>query len=442
MGKDLKHEELVLVEKINILINSKTSVEEIFKAIIDGLINVFGYHSAGAYLLSDDKKSLFIKDYYISSKIARAIEKLIGFKLKEYKIPIFEGSMLKKSIENKEPIILNEMSEIQQVIKHHTQNTNLRKMVKPVAKMSGLKSGVGIPLIAEDEVVGMLGISSKEGDLTEKDVKRLEAFGVQAGLAIKKARMYGELEDYSSNLEKRVEEKTRELKDAQSRLIESEKFAAMGRLAAGVAHEINNPLGNISLAVELIMRKETDPYKLKKMEVILGQVENASDIVKNLLAYSRESEIKPVKTDLNGEITKTLEFMNQRLLQSRVELVKKLSPNLPIIKADPKKLQQVFLNLITNALQAMPNGGTLFVSTYIEDAFVVVEFTDTGKGIPKNIQDKVFDPFFTTKGLSTSAGLGLSVSKGIIDKHSGVLEIKDTKERGTSVLIKLPTGGC
>jgi signal transduction histidine kinase len=441
MDRDLEHEELVLVEKINTLINSKTSLEEVFKAIIEGMVNVFGYYSSGAYLLSDDKKYLFIQDYSIPNKISRAVEKLVGVKLKGYKIPLFEGSVLKLAIEDKEPIVVSDLQGLKQLLEHHSDKAYLRKLAGTVAKMSGLKSGVGIPLLADDEVVGMLGISSNEHDLNDTDVRRLKAFGVQAGLAIKKAKMYEELEDYSRSLESRVEKKTRELELTQGKLIESEKFSALGKLAAGVAHEINNPLGNISLSAELILMKETDPYKVKKLEIVLEQVESASRIVKNLLDYSRESELAIEQVDINREVEKALNLSKNNLRLSKVKLVKELAPDLPILNADPKKLQQVFLNIITNAIQAMADGGTLHLATYKEDGVIVVELDDTGPGIPSEIRDKVFDPFFTTKDLSTSAGLGLSVSKGILDEHQGSIEIRDSAIDGTRVLIKLPGGG-
>ena len=440
MAKDLEHEELVLVEKINSIINSKTSVDEVFKAIIEGMIDVFGYYSAGAYLLSADKKHLVVKDYYIDGTIARGIEKLVGFSLIDYRIPLFKGSILKKSIESKGPLIIKARSELEMVVKHHTTSPTLRKLIRPIVKLSGLKSGVGIPLVADDEVVGMLGISSREHDPNEEDIRRLKIFGVQAGLAVKKAKMYEELEDYSRHLEKRVEQKTGELEQTQRKLIESEKFAALGMLAAGVAHEINNPLGNISLSAELLLKKEGDPYKIRKLENILESVGITSRIVKNLLAYSRRSELSFELADVNGLVEKALELSENTLKVAGINLIIKLSSELPAIKVDSKKLQQVLLNIITNAVQAMPDGGELYVSTYAEDGFVILELDDTGPGIPVEIRDKIFDPFFTTKDLSTSAGLGLSVSQGILGEHDGSIEIRDSDIKGTRVLIKLPGG--
>jgi signal transduction histidine kinase len=438
MDRDLEHEELVLVEKINLLINSKTSIDEVFKAIIDGMVNVFGYYSAGAYLLSEDKKHLIIKDFFIDSRVGRGIERLIGFKLKGYKIPLFDGSLLKTAMDNMSIIMVNNFSEIKKIIEHHTAKSSLKRLAAPLAEMSGLRSGVGIPLVAENEVVGMIGISSSERNLNEKDVQMLQTFGVQAALAIKKAKMYEELEDYSKNLELKVDEKTKELRLAHIRLIESEKFAAMGKLAAGVAHEINNPLGNISLAAELIMKRENDPYKIKKLEMVLEQVENTSEIVKNLLAYSRGSELKLRRIDLNNEIEKTLSLSKHQLTISKIDLTMNLSSDLPEIEADPKKLQQVFINIITNATQAMAKGGTLTVTTYQDNGYIAVEFIDSGTGIPKNVRDKIFDPFFTTKEMSTNTGLGLSVSRGIINEHHGTIEIENNRKRGTKMTIRIP----
>ncbi len=438
MKNDLEHEELVLVEKINALLNSKTSLEGVFKAIIEGMVDVFGYYSSGAYLLSKDKKHLTIKDYYLDLKITGRIQKLLGFNLKGYKIPLFEGSLLKNALDEKQILVVKEKKEVVRVVEHHTLDQRLRKLAGPITMISGIKSGVGIPLLARGEVVGMFGIGRKEGDFGEEDLRRLKAFGVQAGLAIEKAKIYSKLEDYSRNLENMVAEKTRELKAAQKRLIITEKFAALGRLAAGVAHEINNPIGNISLSVELLKKREADPYKIEKLNIIMDQVDIASKIVKNLLVYSRESELRFEMIDLNSVILKTLELSEHNLSISNIRIVKELAPGLPLIIGDSKKLQQVILNIITNSIQAMPKGGALTLRSHIEDESVIIEIDDTGPGIPMELRDKVFDPCFTTKDLSTSAGLGLSVSKGIIEDHNGSIMIVDSERHGTKVVIRLP----
>ena len=200
------------------------------------------------------------------------------------------------------------------------------------------------------------------------------------------------------------------------------------------------PLGNISLSAELLLKKEGDPYKIRKLENILESVGITSRIVKNLLAYSRRSELSFELADVNGLVEKALELSENTLKVAGITLILRLSSELPAIKVDSKKLQQVLLNIITNAVQAMPDGGELYVSTYAEDGFVILELDDTGPGIPVEIRDKIFDPFFTTKDLSTSAGLGLSVSQGILGEHDGSIEIRDSDIKGTRVLIKLPGG--
>jgi len=415
-------------------------VEGGFKAIIEGLVKVFGYYSSGAYIMSEDRTHLVIKEYNINRRVSKGIERLAGLRLRGYKVPLFEGSALKRSVETGEPIFVRGKKEITGIIAEHTTDPRLKKLAGPITRLTGLKAGVGIPLVAEGNVVGMLGISSEKEDLTKKDVKRLGAFAVQAALAIRKAQMIEELADYSKNLEEKVALKTRELETAHQRLMEQDKFAALGKLAAGVAHEINNPLGNISLTVELMMKKESEAHKKRKMELVLEQVDNASRIVKGLLAYSRESKLEMREIDLNREVEEALGLSKNNLKISDIDIVKKSSPGLPRIRGDPKKLQQVFLNIITNGIQAMEGGGTLYINTYEKEGNAVVEIDDTGPGIPKDIRDSVFDPFFTTKDLSTSAGLGLSVSKGIIDEHKGSIEIRDSTVKGTKVVIKLPAG--
>ncbi|MFQ6137463.1 MAG: sensor histidine kinase, partial [Candidatus Hydrothermarchaeales archaeon] len=260
-------------------------------------------------------------------------------------------------------------------------------------------------------------------------------------LAIERAKLYEELKEYSEHLEQKVEERTRELREAQQQLIQSEKLAAIGQLAAGVAHEINNPLANISMYTQMLMEKEKDSARREKLEVIEGQVGIAARIVGHLLDFSRQSEPKTTQLDLNKEILETLSFLNHQMYISNIEIVKDLDADLPKIYADSGQLRQVFLNLISNAIEAMPRGGRLTLSTKKEDGEIEIGIADTGVGIPKEDISKIFDPFFSTRGVGKGTGLGLSVSLGIIERHAGRIEVESEVGVGTKFTIKLPIEG-
>ncbi len=280
-GKEMgsSYLELSLLHEINSALNTKIDLDEILQTIIDGMTSVFNYYSSGIYLLNEDETHFILKNYSLDSTIIKKIEKIMGKPLLGYTIPLFEGSKLKEAIDNGEPIITHDIGGI---LKHHTDDEKLRKLAKPIAKLTGLKSGVGVPLTAGDRVVGMLGVASKDSEMTLKDAKRLKSFGDQAGLAIEKAKLYEELKKYSEHLEQMVDERTKEVKEKEGQLIQSEKLAAIGKLAAGVAHEINNPLGNISLYTQGLLKKGGDEKTMENLKVIEEQVEVAASIVRNL----------------------------------------------------------------------------------------------------------------------------------------------------------------
>lgn len=232
----------------------------------------------------------------------------------------------------------------------------------------------------------------------------------------------------------------REVMELQKQLVHSEKMASLGTMATGVAHEIKNPLAIIHQGVEYLKPSlSADPLLLDVASQIKDAVLRADRIVKGLMVFSRQTSFRFEDTELTLFIEDTLMLVEGQLKMKHVGVVRQFSQGLPLIKADSTQMMQVFLNVIENALEAMPDGGTITVSLKKPSAnFVIVSFVDTGQGIPEIKVLKVFEPFFTTKSKNAHAGLGLSIAKGIVDGHGGSLSVESEEGKGTRVTIALP----
>ena len=230
----------------------------------------------------------------------------------------------------------------------------------------------------------------------------------------------------------KIDEEKRRL---EKELSQSERLASVGKLALGFAHEISNPLTNIQLAVELLSKKEDRKDIKHRLEVITKNVDMATSVVRNLLDFSRQTQLNITVIELEKVLDESLDMLSPRLKD--VKVVKKME-QLPKIPGDPKQLQQVFSNIIINAVQAMPNGGRLTINSRLEGSLAVVSFADTGMGIHEKQLGKVFDPFFTTKEVGSGTGLGLSLTYGIVKAHGGDINIESAIGKGTTVTVRLP----
>ena len=233
----------------------------------------------------------------------------------------------------------------------------------------------------------------------------------------------------------------KKLEEAVIHMARSEKMASLGQLAAGVAHEINNPLTGILLYANLALERldKADPLR-KYLETVLDDAERCKDIVKHLLAYSRQQS--PVKEifQVNSLIEESLNLIRDQKRFLNIKIVREMSDDMLLIRADKNQLSQVIINLVMNAIDAMERKGTLIFRTFFSKSNekVYIEISDTGCGIPEEDLSKVFDPFFTTKGIERGTGLGLSTSYGIVQENGGYISIKETSPMGTTFLIELP----
>ncbi len=252
-------------------------------------------------------------------------------------------------------------------------------------------------------------------------------------------------------LEVRVREATAEIAERKEQLEEAnlglfemqrqltllERLAAAGQLAAQFAHEVGTPLNLISGHVQLLRARATDERTIKRLDVIAGQIERITDIVRLMLDSTRRPGLKLAPTDVNSLLAQILDAAQPALVARSVALSAEMAESLPHIQADSDQLQQVFINLINNSLDAMPAGGNLKVSTAASLSGVVVELSDTGDGIPKDRIDEVFDPLFSTKE-GRGTGLGLTIVKQIITAHGGQIGVESEQDRGATFRITLP----
>ncbi|HMG76584.1 MAG TPA: PAS domain S-box protein [Pyrinomonadaceae bacterium] len=239
-----------------------------------------------------------------------------------------------------------------------------------------------------------------------------------------------------------LQEKTNELTATTQQLWQASKLATMGELAASVAHELNNPLATVGLRAEnLLMQLPEHSDQRKPLEIIAQEVDRMATLVNNLLQFSRRSHREVSTLDLSEEIATSVEFVHYHLRSHNIEVVREFADGLPTIQADRQQLRQLFLNLLTNASDSMPQGGILTVratSNGFGDSAVAIEFADTGEGITAENMEKIWEPFFTTKPEGKGTGLGLAICHRIVEEHSGTIDIQSPVGRGTTVHIVLP----
>ena len=250
-----------------------------------------------------------------------------------------------------------------------------------------------------------------------------------------------ELIDWGKTLEKKVEERTNEIREMQAHLIQQEKLASLGKLAAGIAHEINNPLGGILIYSHLLLEdmKKEDP-RYDNLAKIVKETTRCKDIVKGLLQFAHPKEPEAIQIFINAALDNALSFLESQSVFQNITIKKQFSSDLPPVVADRSQLQQVFINIILNAADAMSNEGILFLKTYMGGGgqFINISISDTGHGIKKEDRSRLFEPFFTTKEVGAGTGLGLAICYSIIQKHGGTIEVESEVGKGSTFTVKLP----
>lgn len=250
------------------------------------------------------------------------------------------------------------------------------------------------------------------------------------------------LADSFNNMAMALKKRDAQLKEfATQKIMESEKLALIGQLAANVAHELNNPLQGIVTYSHLILETtENDDPSKASIEKIVGQATRCRDIIRGLLDFSRQRKPDMTLSNLNSVVEQCLSFVEDQAMFHNIEITKRFEEDLPLIVIDPSQIERVIMNMIINAAEAMDEGGELIVSTQYDPStdFIELEFKDTGQGIHKEDIEKIFDPFFTTKEVGHGTGLGLAISYGIVKSHFGTITVESKVGEGTTFLVRLP----
>jgi two-component system NtrC family sensor kinase len=254
---------------------------------------------------------------------------------------------------------------------------------------------------------------------------------------------------WTKTLEQRVEEKTTELKRAHEHVVHVERMASIGKMAAVVAHEVNNPLSGILTYAKLLRKwvgtgqteREKRGEAIECLDLIATESRRCGDLIKNLLSLSRTAPMNVQSTDLNVVIDRCLLLVRHQLDLVNIELRLDLKKSLPLAPGDPTQLEQVFIALITNAIDAMPRGGTLWIENELinDGAEIEVKVRDDGTGIAPDVLPHIFEPFMTTKEDGHGTGLGLAIARGIVERHKGRIEVQTDLGRGTTFIVTIPT---
>jgi len=292
------------------------------------------------------------------------------------------------------------------------------------------------------------------GDLDYRiKIGRKDELGILAksfnNMAANLKRAYTELKEWSNLLEKRVMEKTAEIERMHQGMLQVENMASLGKMAASVAHELNNPLAGIVTYAKLLqkqvrvqLRESSDKEKiLNELDLIQTESMRCGNIVRNLLTFARGTGVKFQESDLREIIERALQIVNHHIELAHVKADSHIDNNMPKIVCDPEQIMQAVIALLVNAVEAMPEGGHLDVSarrSSEESDWIIIEVKDTGIGIPDEVKSNILEPFFSTKKEKRSVGLGLAVVYGIVQRHKGKLDVKSKVGVGTSIIIKMP----
>ena len=286
-----------------------------------------------------------------------------------------------------------------------------------------------VPLTIRDRVIGAIAVINKlNGAFTNQDQELLQAMAASVAVAVENANLYSELADFAEELER-----------SQAQLVQAEKMAAIGRLAASIAHEINNPLQAIHNTLHLSLHKGLEVDKrLHYTGLAQAEVQRLIEIVQRMLDFYRPSRGGAEPTDINSILENVLTLAQKRLEHGNVRVNTHLAPKLPPVPMVADQITQVFLNVIINAIEAMPSGGDLDLETALskDGEWALVRFHDTGAGMSAEEIANLFEPFYTTK--TDGTGLGLAISYGIIERHGGTINVSSQPGQGTTFVVKLP----
>lgn len=395
-------------------------MEEVLRLVLEGATKNIGFDRARLYLV-DEKRNV------LECKMA------VGMDEKEVKgmtLPLrLEDSVVARSIFERKPFVIADATRDPRV------NPVLREKLR-------LHSLVVIPLLAKQKALGAVAADFAEAGrtITQEALDAMMVLAQEAGLALHHAFLYEELKAFSRRLEERIQKMTWDLREAEVQLRRSEKLAALGQLAAGIAHEIRNPLTSINILIHSLRESLPSGVSYREdLKVIEEEIDRINSTVDQFLRFARPSPPLFERTQLWPLVEDTLSLLRPQIGKQRISVRTEFDP-LPPLLIDREQMKQVILNLLFNAIQAMPDGGTLVLKGRgnREERWVLFVVEDSGPGIPSHHLHKLFDPFFSTK--EGGIGLGLSIVQRIIDEHHGKIEVESPTKGGARFKVWLPVG--
>jgi C4-dicarboxylate-specific signal transduction histidine kinase len=394
-------------------VSSSLDVEEVLRTAVEALTRVTGHEISSLHLISEDGKTLELRGERGMSARLREVNR---------SLPVGEGLIGRVAVSGKTIRI-----------ERNYDDPNVLPSARAAVRREQIRGFVCVPIHSRGRILGTLSLGRKTVNRFEtRELALLEAAADQIGVALDNARLYSER---SRQLE--------ELKRAHAQLIHAEKMKAVGELASGVAHEINNPLTTILGQTHLLLtHPETSSHVRDRLGIVAEEAGRAARIVQNLLLFARHYTPERRPCSVADQARRVLELKGYQLQQDNVRVVTDFA-SCPFVWADENQLQQVLLNLVQNAHQAMskhPLNRVLTVRVWPTDRHACIEVRDTGPGIPPDMLPRIFDPFFTTKPPGEGSGLGLSVSYGIVAEMGGVLRADNCRDGGASFVVELPLG--
>jgi signal transduction histidine kinase len=389
--------------------SSTLELTEILRRTTRVMVRALGADTGGAWLLTEDgSRFVPIVGYHVPKEVLGALD-----------------SANLKSLDPR----VSDWRRIEGPV-YASESQDDPRFSHPIARLLPHKSVLIQPMRWKGVTIGGFALAwlREHHHFTSEELRLAEGIALQAAVASENSRLY-----------QGVKQQMAELKRTQAQLIQSTKLAAIGELAANIAHEINNPLTSV-LGFASYLAEQIPPGRPMREELDLIQEEagRARDIVRDLLHFSRQREFIPQITDLNVVLEQTLAMVRRQGALDMITLEEQYVPGLAPVEIDVPRIKQVFLNLINNAVYVMKDGGSLTIRSAASGDMVQVEVIDTGTGIAPEHIDRIFEPFFTTKPDVSGTGLGLSVSLGIVQSHGGTIEVKSEVGRGSTFTVKLP----
>jgi signal transduction histidine kinase len=459
-------ERLSLLSELSAAVNATLDVEKIYEQALERLVHQMGYQNA--YLFLVDRTRQVVRGHRMAGRASAPTH----FTDVEFRLDDVHCGASRVASTGL-PLVIDDVETAAAVVD------------MPTARSLGVRSAVMVPLRVKDVVFGVLNVTSSEpGRVGEADLELLSAVANHVALALDRAESFQTIEELSRSLEDKVRVRTdqlrtaheelqaayRELQATQMQLIQREKMASVGQLVAGVAHELNNPIGfvysNVTTLEDFVRRlramleayrtaplPEVDrarlqaewdtrkvDYALKYLDSMIQGIregaERARKIVRDLRVFARTQDDVWQSVDIHEEIESSLTLLNH-LLKDRVSVHRKYG-ELPDVECIRSQMDQVFLNLLANAAQAIPGPGAITIETRRDGPTAVIDIADTGPGIPPEIMGRLFDPFFTTKPVGEGTGLGLSISYEIVKKHGGEIRAESPADGGAIFTVRIP----